>query len=203
MTAIQVQIELNFQLRQVAFEYNNCLNDDWIRDLSRVYSHQRRKDYHRNIQSLNAKCEELFHWNKNDYSNCASMTKKSFASLVNSSKYNADTRPKNAYCVKSASSINDEPSCLYSQSVQNDKLNYVHLESKDSIKSSKIVTSMLNNANDVQSPANVKRIWESIQCKINRFSDVLRSSMFLDPSIEKVSKYAVFISQHPHFFHNS
>lgn len=176
----------------MAFEYNNCLYDDWIKDLSRVYSHQRRKDYLRNIHDANAKCEKLFHWDKTDFSNCASLTKKSFASLVNSSKYNyADARPRNEYCSISSSRIQDRSSCLYSQAIPAGKTNYLHMESKGSLRTPSIATSMLNNENDFQSPENVKRIWENIQCKINQFSEPVRSNMFYDPSIEKVGSLLV------------
>lgn len=199
-------------LRQVAYEYHNCLNDEWIRDLSRVYSHQRRKEYRRYADDRTIECKKMFSWEKSDFADCASITKKSFASLVNSSKYNAADAKinKNSFCsiasngadgdsgdhggvggAETANVCDSQPqqqqnngeSCLYSQTA---KANYLHLESKGSLRSSKIVTSMLNNEHDVRSPDNIRRTWDNMQCKINKFSEFARSQMYYDHLIEKV-----------------
>lgn len=163
------------------------MNDDWIKDLSRVYGHQRRVQYHRQNSEMKSKCEQIFKLDNYDYTECASITKKSFANLVNSSKFNyADPRPKGSYCSVTPSQMHARDKCLVSQSMPTGKSNYLHYESHGSLRSSKILTSMLNQDNDLKSPEKIKQIWDHIRCKINQASETIRSNMFYDSLIEKV-----------------
>lgn len=208
-------------LRQIAYEYHNCMNDEWIKDLARVYSHQRRKEYRRYADGRTIECKKMFSWEKTDFADCASITKKSFASLVNSSKYNAADGKinKDSYCSIASNGggvggdgtinnvcdshtqqqqqqpngeVNSGESCSYSHTT---KANYLHLESKGSLRTSKAITSMLTNEHDVRSPENIRRIWDHLRCKINKFSEFVRSDMYYDFLIEKVNVIYILVQE--------
>lgn len=170
------------QLRQISFEYNNCLNDSWVMDLSRVYSHQRRQECHKKFDTVKSECEKLFSMEKSDFTHCASVAKKTFVNLVNSSKFNhVDTRTKDQFCSIGTGRIQDQ--CPYSQSV---KSNFLHMESKGPSRVPKLSTSMLNVEQDGKSAKNTKRLWDNIRCRINHLSQALRSDIFYDSLIDKV-----------------
>lgn len=121
---------------------------------------------------------------KSDFTHCASVAKKTFVNLVNSSKYNhVDTRTKDQFCSVVAGRVPDQDYCPFSQSV---KSNHLHMESKGPLRVPKLSTSMLNVEQDGKSARNTKRLWDDIRCRINHLSQALRSDIFYDSLIDKV-----------------
>lgn len=171
-------------LRQISYEYHNCNNDDWIKEMTRVYIHQERKDNYQSYYQTKKECEKLFDWKANVPEKCSPFGKRAFVHLVNSSKYmyhlpNAERNiESNEYCSANSgnSNVNNfQYSCSINKNIPQENI----------VKNNPI--SMLNDENDPRSSKNIKKAWMAINCKLNSLSKSIRPYLFYDTSEDMVS----------------
>lgn len=169
-------------LRQISYEYHNCNHDDWIKDMTRIYIREERKDNYQSFYRTKEECEKLFDWKVNVPEKCSPFGKRAFVQLVNSSKYmyQSPSSEPNEYCSANSgnSNVNSfQDSCFVSKNIPHDDPN----------KPLNIPTSMLNDENDYRSSKNIKKAWMAINCKLNSLSKSIRPNLFYDFFDEMVS----------------
>lgn len=167
-----------------------------------MYSHQRRYENYQQLKLLKQECGKLFEWETIQYTDCATVARKSFATLVNSSKYNAaDSKNIDSYCSIATNkspvkgTFSPGPCDYMKKATMQPKSSeqYLNVEApKDSLRmmptttSTKWNTSMLDATNDSRSPHRIDRIWMNIRCAVNQLAELIRPNMYYDATIEQV-----------------
>lgn len=166
-------------LRQVGYEYFNCQRDEWQTEMARTYIHHERRKNNFEYQKAKVECGKLFQMNPAlDNEKCASLGKRHFTNLVNSSKFhqrNDDTIGGRVHDFCEAKStyrmINDDCS--------DDTSSLLSSIRSQSTKSSKVkITSELDNENDIRSAENIAKIYKAMKCKLVNLSKSIRSKLF-------------------------
>lgn len=182
-------------LRQISYEYHNCNNDDWIKEMTRIYIQRERKENYQNHFVMRKKCEKLFDWKTNVPEKCSPFGKRTFVHLVNSSKYTYHlpkpdrNTEQNEYCSANSgnSNVNNfnhfQESCSIVKDIPFDD----DLSTTKTLNEEKIQTSMLNDEHDYRSSKNIKKTWMAINCKLNSLSKSIRPNLFYDTFDDVVS----------------
>lgn len=162
---------LFLQLRQIAYEYNNCANDEWLMEMGRIYIYNRRKISIRNYNQRAKECEKVLDWRNAPTNKCTPFQKNSYVGLANSSKFH----------------LNSEQ-CTKSKNAQNEYCSKetVSYESPLFLSPLGFPTSILDTKNDLRSSENIFNEWMEIDCKMINLSKKLRLRTFQDPLLETV-----------------
>lgn len=187
-------------MRQIGYEYFNCEHDEWLKEMSRNYISEQRKENYNDYHVKKMECDQLFDWKRATFEKCAPpFSKRTFVNLVNSSKFHYNSGDHGSdfvddYCCTSNTCNKREnlpldrksKSCEINKNIPSKATTLLSSIKSQSIhdKLSPIVpkTSMLNNANDIRSPNNIAKIWKAINCKLNDLTKIIRSQLFYDTS---------------------
>lgn len=156
---------LSQQIRQVAYEYNNCGDDGWLKEMGRNYIYNQRKVNLRNYHQHTKECEKMLDWRNAVADKCVPFERTSFVGLDNSSKVLYNTvRSKNKveYCER------------------------VIQPYESSFMLRGFPTSIIDSKNDLRSSENILKEWKQIHCKMVNLSKKIRPRIFHDPILEKV-----------------
>lgn len=161
------------QIRQIGYEYNNCANDNWLHEMGRTYIYNQRQIRFANYYHQKKECERLSNWKNSAANKCPPIDQRPFIGLANSSKLHFNTisskQMPSEYCEKLP-----EP---YDQVYQRSVFTVDHFP-----------TSIVDTKNDLRSSENIFTEWKDIHCKMLNLSKKLRSKIFIDPTLEKVSR---------------
>lgn len=160
------------QLRQISYEYNNCANDGWLKEMGRTYLYSQRQININNYHLQTKECGKIYDWRNSATNKCPPFERTSFFGLDNSSKYHLNT-------VKSKLRSNE-----YCEKVPT-PYDQTYARTPNTV--SGLPTSILDTKNDLRSSENIFNDWKEIHCKMINLSKKLRSRIFQDPILEKVS----------------
>lgn len=160
-----------FQIRQIAYEYHNCANDNWLKEMGRNYIYDQRKINIQNHLRQAKECEKILDWKTDAANKCAPLERISFVLLGNSTSphhYRNTIRKKPASTVEFCEKISESHrSSKYSQNC--------------------VRTSMIDPTNDLRSSDNILNEWKVIRCRMSNLSRKLRSRAFQDPLLDQVT----------------
>lgn len=141
--------------------------------MGRKYIFNQRKINIKKYFKQRKECEQFTDWKNSILNKCAPFEKSSF--LANSSKFHSKTEHKpNEYCEM----IREPHNLVYG---------------KPTFTMNGLPTSIIDNKNDLQSSENILHEWKDIHCNMIESSKTLRSQIFRDELLEKVSsRYYLF-----------
>lgn len=165
-------------LRQIGYEYNNCENDTWLKEMARDYIFNQRKHSLKDYYLRTKECSKIFDWRNHIPNKCAPLDKHAFIGLANSSKFHYNTANK----IKASTEYCQKPT----EPPKSGQTENFHEKCSKNFPHEKHETSMLDNENDPLSAENIFNVWKTINCRMNHLSRELRVSMFFDPLLETV-----------------
>lgn len=162
-------------MRQIGYEYNNCQNDGWLKEMARDYMFNRRKSNLKEYYIRTKECSNVYDWQNNIPNKCAPLDKTIFMGLANATQFHYNQKQKiqssdtnNNYCQKPENGLPNEK-CIENSQRGRHRI------------------SMLDNENDSNSAENIQNVWKAINCRMNHLSRKKRLDMFFDPLLEKSS----------------
>lgn len=158
-------------MRQIGYEYNNCQNDDWLKEMARDYMFNRRKNSLKEYYLRTRECSNVYDWRNNIPNKCAPLDKRTFMGLANSTRFHFNSQNKvhssGNYCQKPEKGVPNDNKCI------------------ENLQRGRHRISMIDNENDPNSAENVQSGWKTINCRMNHLSRKIRLDMFFDPLLDK------------------
>lgn len=159
-------------MRQIGYEYNNCQNDGWLKEMARDYMFDRRKASLKEYYLRTKECSNVYDWRNDIPNKCTPLDKRTLMGLANSTQFHYNRKQKDQsfgyYCQKSENGVPNEE-CI------------------ENPQSGRHRISILDNENDPNSAENIQNVWKTINCRMMHLSRKIRLDMFFDPLLENSS----------------
>lgn len=196
-------------LKQLAMEYYNCKDDEWVHEVARDFLFQKRLDNRDDLKHLQEECREMINKYQN-FQKCSSSSSSvstvSYVNVLNSSKSCEKFKNVDGFCEIDELKVRKKGiGC--EEELGHSKYSYKANKLKE-----KYQTSMLDNSEDEKSPESIKKYNFRRQCEMLRQAERKSDILFIDDADSyplelitglgcKSNKTFTFISMDSNNFH--
>lgn len=147
--------------------------------MGRTYIFNQRKINLEKYYLQNKECEKYSNWKNSAANKCPPFDRSTISGLANSSKSHINTvsnkQRANEYCEKIPET-------------------YDRIYEKSKFINDRFPTSIVDTKNDLRSSENIFNEWKDIHCKMLSLSKKIRSKIFVDPILSKVSHFKYYLN---------